>query len=139
MAKAFTDRAQFEREKETLIKCEDEKGKQRIIQYKGEFEPGLTIYLEYAAGGSLKALLDDKPHGLPENEVKNWVKPPLHRYHLGCILLKMSAISLLTGRQGAGHPAVLARPPRPLALRLQGGEREIVILSCFVALSISLT
>ena len=76
MAKAFTDRAQFEREKETLIKCEDEKGKQRIIQYKGEFEPGLTIYLEYAAGGSLKDLLNDKPHGLPENEVKNWVKPP---------------------------------------------------------------
>ena len=107
MAKAFTDRAQFEREKETLIKCEDEKGKQRIIQYKGEFEPGLTIYLEYAAGGSLKDLLNDKPHGLPENEVKNWVNR-LYRCHLGCILLKMSAIWLLTGRQGAGHPAVLA-------------------------------
>merc|ERR1711969_478927 len=71
VAKTFDSREQFEKEKKNLITCEDKKGKEAIIQFKGEFEPGLVLYLEYAPGGSLKELLDDEPDGLDENDVKS--------------------------------------------------------------------
>eukprot|EP01045_Picozoa_sp_COSAG04_P008881 COSAG04_NODE_501_length_13363_cov_9.158137_9_plen_1203_part_00 len=71
VAKTFDSREQFEREKSNLITCKDKKGKEAIIQFKGEFEPGLVLYLEHAPGGSLKELLDDEPDGLDENDVKS--------------------------------------------------------------------
>ena len=64
VAKTFDSREQFEKEKKNLMLCKDDKGKEAIIQFKGEFEPGLMLYLEYAPGGSLKELLDEHPGGL---------------------------------------------------------------------------
>ena len=77
VAKTFDSREQFENEKRVLIRCEDDKGKEAIIQFKGQFEPGLVLYLEYAPGGSLKELLDEKPAGLDEVEVRNWASKAL--------------------------------------------------------------
>ena len=37
---------------------------QRIIQFQGEYEPALILYLEHAPGGSLKDLLRSSPQGL---------------------------------------------------------------------------
>ena len=77
VAKTFDSREQFEREKSNLITCKDKKGKEAIIQFKGEFEPGLVLYLEYAPGGSLKELLDEKPAGLDEVDVRSWASKAL--------------------------------------------------------------
>ena len=75
VAKRFTDRERFEMERQNLKRCKDEKGEERIVQFQGEHEPSLTLYLEYARGGSLKERLDHAPRGLSENDCKQNGRP----------------------------------------------------------------
>jgi serine/threonine protein kinase len=77
VAKTFSDKSAFERELEILKACKDAKGKQVVIQQKDVHPESRTIYLEYAAGGSLMDKISKHPGGMTPNEAKPWVEKAL--------------------------------------------------------------